>query len=272
MEKIMLEVNNLNVTYNGKRKINHIVRDISFSIKEGECVVILGESGSGKSMTMKAILGLLDNSFTITGKALLNEQNILEMDKENLRKLRGKDITMILQNPMTCFDTLYRVGYQMKETLKTHTNWNNLEIHQKSIDMLNIMQIKSPEEVLKKYPHQLSGGMLQRIMIGIALMLNPKILVTDEPTTAIDAITKFEVMKEFQRLKDNHTTMLFITHDLGVASLIADRVIVMNKGKIVDEGTFAQIISNPKDNYTRLLVEKRIAVMNKFKTSMEVVE
>lgn len=263
----MLEVNNLNIVYNGVRKQTQIIHDLSFAVAEGECVVILGESGSGKSITMKAIMGLLDENFTITGSTKLDGQDLLQMDKESLRKLRGKDLTMILQNPMTCFDTLYRIGYQIAETLKTHTNLTANEIKAKSIEMLYTMQIRSPEEVLKKYPHQLSGGMLQRIMIGIAIMLNPKLLITDEPTTAIDAITQFEIMKEFQRLKSLKTTMLFITHDLGIASLIADRVIVLNRGKLVDSGTFAEIITNSKDEYTRLLIEKRLAVMAKFKAA-----
>lgn len=265
----MLTIENLNVTYNGKKKKNHIVKDVSFSVEKGECVVILGESGSGKSMTMKAIMGLLDNNFTLEGQARLKGTELLGQDKESLRKLRGKEITMILQNPMTCFDTLYRIDYQMRETFQAHTDWSEAEIQEKSIAVLEKLQINQPEEVLQKYPHQLSGGMLQRIMIGIALMLQPEILVADEPTTAIDAITQFEIMKEFQRLKDENTTMVFITHDLGVASMIADRVIVMNQGEIVDMGTFQEILSNQKDAYTKLLVEKRMAVMKKFAAVMD---
>lgn len=168
---------------------------------------------------------------------------------------------MILQNPMTCFDSLYRMEAQMAETFRTHTDWDKKTIRQKSIQALEKMQIQSPEEVLRKYPHQLSGGMLQRIMIAIALTLEPKILVADEPTTAIDAITQFEIMKEFQRLKGEGTTLIFITHDLGVASLIADHVLVLNGGQVADRGTFRDIIDHPKDSYTKLLVEKRKAVL-----------
>lgn len=261
----LLAVNNLNVTFHGKKKTQHIVKDISFSIEEGECLAILGESGSGKSMTMKAMMGLLDNNFSLSGEALLKGDNLLGKDKETLRKVRGKDITMILQNPMTCFDSLYRMDYQMAETFREHTSWSKEEIRQKSIEALEKMQINEPAEVLRKYPHQLSGGMLQRIMIAIALTLEPKILVADEPTTAIDAITQFEIMKEFQRLKAEGTTMLFITHDLGVASLIADKVLVLNQGKVADAGTFQEIIQNPKDDYTKLLVEKRLAVLSAYK-------
>ncbi|WP_099469837.1 ABC transporter ATP-binding protein [Konateibacter massiliensis] len=261
----ILEIKNLNVTYNGKKGKHSIIKDVSFRVSKGECLCVLGESGSGKSVTMKAVMGLLDNNFDISGSAFLEGRNLMEQDAEALRKMRGSDLTMILQNPMTCFDSLYRIDYQMAETFLAHTNWSKEEIYQKSVEILEKMKIKEPGEVLRKYPHQLSGGMLQRIMIGIALTLNPKILIADEPTTAIDAITQFEIMDELKRLKNQHTTMIFITHDLGIASMIADTVIVMNGGKIVDNGTFSEILQSPKDEYTRLLIEKRSAVMNVYK-------
>lgn len=260
----ILDVKNLDITYNGKRGKHHIVKDISFSIEQGQCLCILGESGSGKSITMKATMGLLDKNFEISGSAILEDLNLLSQDAESLREIRGSKLTMILQNPMTCFDTLYRVGYQMKETFLAHTNWTEKEIHQKSVEALEKMQINNAEEVLRKYPHQLSGGMLQRIMIAIAITLSPQVLIADEPTTAIDAITQFEIMSEFMKLKNNKTTMVFITHDIGIASLIADQVVVMNGGRIVDQGTFSEIMENPKDEYTRLLIEKRMAVMHAY--------
>ena len=130
------------------------------------------------------------------------------------------------------------------------------------------MQIENPKEVLRKYPHQLSGGMLQRIMIGIAIAMNPDVLIADEPTTAIDSITQFEIMKEFLRLKEMGITMIFITHDLAVASMIADSIVVMNKGKIVDTGTFEEIKNNPKDDYTKALVEQKLAVLKAFKSNL----
>ena len=261
----ILQVKNLNVIYNGKKGKHHVVRDVSFNVEQGECLCVLGESGSGKSMTMKAIMGLLDSNFDIGGSAILEGVNLLNQDAEALRRIRGNKLTMILQNPMTCFDSLYRMDSQMKETFLAHTHWSDEEIQRKSVEILEKMQISQPAEVLRKYPHQLSGGMLQRIMIGIALVLNPQILIADEPTTAIDAITQFQIMKEFQQLKENNTTMIFITHDLGIASMIADRVMVMNGGKVVDSGTFPEILQNPKDAYTKLLIEKRSAVMSAYK-------
>ena len=260
----IIDVKNLGVVFKGRKKDSQIIDDISFSVKKGECLCILGESGSGKSMTMKAVMGLLDTNFKITGEAHLQEKNLLTASKEELRQMRGKNMTMILQNPMVCFDSLYRIDYQINETLQEHTDWSKEEIHKKSIEILEKMQIRQPQEVLKKYPHQLSGGMLQRIMIGIALVLNPQILVADEPTTAIDSITQYEIMKEFIKLKEEGVTMIFITHDLGIASLIADRVLVMNKGRIVDVGTFEEIKKNPKDEYTKQLVEQKTRVMNSY--------
>ncbi len=256
----VLTVENLSVTY----KKFQLVKDVSFSVEEGECLCIIGESGSGKSVTVKSFMGLLSDNFKITGNVQFNNENLLNIGNEFLRKMRGKDITMILQNPMTSFDSLYRIEYQMAETFREHTSWNKDKIKAELISILNRMQIKHPEEVLKKYPHQVSGGMLQRIMIGIAIALNPKILIADEPTTAIDAITQYEIMKEFKKLKEMKTTMIFITHDLGVASLISDKIVVMNKGKIVYAGKFEEIFESATDEYKKLLIENKKAVMDTF--------
>ena len=185
--------------------------------------------------------------------------------KEALRKLRGSKIAMVLQNPMTAFDPLCRIDEQIGETFRTHTDWDAGIIHTKSLELLRRMQIRDPEESLSKYPHQLSGGMLQRIMIGLALSLSPELLIADEPTTALDAITQFEVLKAFRQIKEsNHTAMVFITHDLGAVSYMADRILVMNHGRIVDEGTFAEIVHSARDPYTQLLLEKKLAVMKRY--------
>lgn len=177
---------------------------------------------------------------------------------------------MILQNPMTCFDPLYRIDYQMAETYAEHFQMGKEEITQKSIQVLESMQIRNSREVLKKYPHQLSGGMLQRIMIGLAMSMEPDILIADEPTTAIDAITQYEIMKEFVRIKEEaKTAMVFISHDLGGISRIADEVLVMNQGKVADRGSFHEIMEHAEDPYTRLLVEKKKAVMARYRAALE---
>ena len=262
----ILKVENLNVTLTQRKSSKKLVEEVSFEVHPGECLGILGESGSGKSMTVKSVLGLLDKNFQISGRAIFDGQNLLRESKEELRRLRGSRITMVLQNPMTCFDPLYRIGSQMAETFATHTTWSAQEIRSHSLEILAQMRIRNGEEVLEKYPHQLSGGMLQRIMIGIAMALEPELLIADEPTTAIDAITQYEILEEFVRIKkEKHTAMLFITHDLGAISKVADRVLVMNSGHIVDSGTFEHILMHANDPYTRMLVEKRSAVMHRYR-------
>ena len=262
----ILKVENLNVTLTQRKSSKKLVEEVSFEVHPGECLGILGESGSGKSMTVKSVLGLLDKNFQISGRAIFDGQDLLRESKEELRRLRGSRITMVLQNPMTCFDPLYRIGSQMAETFATHTTWSAQEIRSHSLEILAQMRIRNGEEVLEKYPHQLSGGMLQRIMIGIAMALEPEVLIADEPTTAIDAITQYEILEEFVRIKkEKHTAMLFITHDLGAISKVADRVLVMNSGHIVDSGTFEHILMHANDPYTRMLVEKRSAVMHRYR-------
>ena len=262
----ILKVENLNVTLRHRRVSKKLVEDVSFEVHPGECLGILGESGSGKSMTVKSVLGLLDKNFQVSGSAIFDGQDLLKETKEELRRLRGSRITMVLQNPMTCFDPLYRIGNQMAETSATHTSWNVQEIRSRCLEILDQMRIRNGEEVLEKYPHQLSGGMLQRIMIGIAMALQPELLIADEPTTAIDAITQYEILEEFIRIKkQKNTAMLFITHDLGAISKVADRILVMNSGHVVDSGSFDHILKHADDPYTRMLVEKRSAVMRRYR-------
>lgn len=262
----ILKVENLNVTLRHRRVSKKPVEDVSFEVHPGECLGILGESGSGKSMTVKSVLGLLDKNFQVSGSAIFDGQDLLKETKEELRRLRGSRITMVLQNPMTCFDPLYRIGNQMAETFATHTSWNVQEIRSRCLEILDQMRIRNGEEVLEKYPHQLSGGMLQRIMIGIAMALQPELLIADEPTTAIDAITQYEILEEFIRIKkQKNTAMLFITHDLGAISKVADRILVMNSGHVVDSGSFDHILKHADDPYTRMLVEKRSAVMRRYR-------
>ena len=262
----ILKVESLNVKLHHRRASKKLVEDVSFEVRPGECLGILGESGSGKSMTVKSVLGLLDKNFQVSGSAIFDGQDLLKESKEELRRLRGSRITMVLQNPMTCFDPLYRIGNQMAETFATHTSWNAQEIRTRSLGILEQMRIRNGEEVLEKYPHQLSGGMLQRIMIGIAMALQPELLIADEPTTAIDAITQYEILEEFIRIKkQKNTAMLFITHDLGAISRVADRILVMNSGHVVDSGSFDHILKHADDPYTRMLVEKRSAVMRRYR-------
>ena len=264
--KPAMKVEDLCVDLVTRRQKKRIVDHVEFEVYPGECLGILGESGSGKSMSLKAVLGLLDKNFQVSGQAVFDDKNLIGVPGEELRKLRGNQIGMVLQNPMTCFDPLYRIGSQMAETFAMHTDWNGEKIRSVSLEILDQMRIHDGAEVLEKYPHQLSGGMLQRIMIGIAMALSPELLIADEPTTAIDAITQYEILEEFERIKrEKKTAMIFITHDLGAISKVADRIMVMNSGRIVDQGDFHHILHHAKDPYTRLLVEKRMAVMDRYR-------
>ena len=252
----VLKVENLNVTLTYRKASKKLVEDVSFEVHPGECLGILGESGSGKSMTVKSILGLLDKNFQVSGSAVFDGHDLLKESKEELRRLRGSRITMVLQNPMTCFDPLYRIGNQMAETFAAHTAWNAQEIRTCCLKILDQMQILNGEEVLEKYPHQLSGGMLQRIMIGIAMALQPELLIADEPTTAIDAVTQYEILEEFVRIKKNkNTAMLFITHDLGAMAQICHSVRVMYLGNLVEEAQAEALFARPLHPYTQGLLD-----------------
>lgn len=267
MSHIILDVKNLHITFEQPKVSKQILEDVSFSVKAGKCLGILGESGSGKSMTTKAILGLLNRDFKISGSATFEGSDLLQMGDGDLRTLRGSAIGMILQNPMTCFDPLYKIGNQIYETFDAHGIFPRNQYKEEAIKILEKMHIHDPEGVLQKFPHQLSGGMLQRVMIGIAMSMNPRLLICDEPTTAIDSITQYEIIKEFQRIKaESNVGMLFITHDVSVISHIADEIIVLNKGKLVDRGPFSEILKNPKDPYTKLLIEKKLAVADHYKS------
>ena len=266
METTVLDVKNLSVTVHEKKSDTKLLFGSSFQVKKGECLGILGESGSGKSLTMGAVMGLLSSNFEVTGEAWFDGKNLLVQTAEELRKLRGSKIAMVLQNPMTSFDPLCRIEEQIRETFEVHTDWSRDKIYEESVCLLEKMQIREPQEVLAKYPHQLSGGMLQRIMIGMALSLNPELIIADEATTALDAITQFEVLKAFRSIKDTGSSaIIFITHDLGAAAYMADRILVMNCGRIVDRGTFSEIRQSAKDEYTKLLIQKKLAVMEKYR-------
>ena len=263
--KPVFELENLQVALGSRQKKTLLVKGVSFEVYPGECLGILGQSGSGKSMSIRGAMGLLDQGFSVSGSAKFKGEELLGKSGEELRRLRGGEVGIVLQNPMTCFDPLYRVGYQIGETFSAHRSWSREEIRRRSLEMLERMRIRSPQEVLEKYPHQLSGGMLQRIMIGIATAMTPQLLVADEPTTAIDAITQFEILNEFLRIKKEHqVAMIFISHDLNAISRVADRIVDLNQGQVVDRGDFQYILRHASDPYTRLLVEKRADVMRRY--------
>lgn len=264
----VLSVSNLHVGFRQGSNLLPLVSGVSFTVNEGQCVGILGESGSGKSMTCKAVLGLLDKNFAVHGSALFHGRELLHESREKLRKLRGAKICTVLQNPMSCFDPLFRIGEQMEETIVEHSQLRGTPLRQKCLEILNLMSIRSPSDVLRKYPHQLSGGMLQRVMIGLAVGLKPDLIIADEPTTAIDSISQHSIMEEFKRIKHAGMSMIFISHDLGVLSCIADELLVMHNGHVVERGEPRRVFDHAEDPYTRHLVQQHRAVMGKFMSAV----
>lgn len=266
---MILRVENLGVRYKDRKKEIEIIKDVSFNVGKNRCLGILGESGSGKSMTCKALMGLLEKNFITDGNVYFNEEEILKIDEDSKRKIRGKSICMILQNPMTAFNPLFTIENQVVETFREHLNISKEEARKLAINALDKMNLKNSIEVLKKYPHELSGGMLQRIMIGITMALEPDLIIADEPTTAIDCVNQVDVINELKIMKSRlKTSMIFITHDLGVLSQIADDVIVMDKGRVIEQGSIYKIMNSPNHNHTKYLIDTRYKLLRKFKETL----
>lgn len=263
----LLEVKNL--TMIEKQKGEELVQSVSFSLEHNTCLGIVGESGSGKSLTAKAVLGLLHPSIEVTGSVCFEGKNLLDMKEKEWREIRGKRICMVLQDAMSAFDPLSKIGSQMIETLCENLNISKKEAKTRSVEELEKMHIKDPKQVLKKYPHQLSGGMLQRCMIAIAMAVKPDIIIADEPTTALDSITQNEVVKEFQRMqREQNTAIIFISHDLGVVQTLAQTVLVMKEGKQVEYGHVKEVFLHPKHSYTQYLVSTRVQLTKSFTEAM----
>ena len=259
-----------NVVVNDTRSNEVIVHGSSFIVRKNTCLSIVGESGSGKSMTTKAILGLTNPWLKISGTAKYKDKNLIGLKQSELRKIRGKNICMIPQDAMTSFDPLYTIGYQMIETFVENLGISKEESKKLAIESLDKMLINNPEEVIKKYPHQLSGGMLQRCMIAIAIAMKPDIIIADEPTTALDSINQREVVEEFKRLRDvTGTSLIFISHDLGVVQSLADDILVMKNGECVEYGTAKKIFENPQHEYTKYLIDTRVSLTESFIKAME---
>jgi peptide/nickel transport system ATP-binding protein len=255
----MLKVNHLNVQFKTQNGVIEAVRDSSFSLKKGETIGIVGESGSGKSVTSLAIMRLHNSGNTIiNGEVLLNGINTLQLPEDEMRELRGNRIAMIFQEPMTSLNPVLTCGFQVTEAIRFHLGVNKQEAKEKAIKLFNEVQLPRPEAIFNSYPHQISGGQKQRVMIAMALSCDPEILIADEPTTALDVTVQKTIIELLLRLKsERHMSLIFISHDLGVVSEIADRVIVMYKGEIVEEASTQTIFSNPKHPYTKGLLACR---------------
>lgn len=255
---MLLEIKNLEVFFKSSQGIVKAVNKVNINTRDGKTTAIVGESGSGKSVTSLAIMGLLDKSSLekISGEINFEGKNLLKSSPEELRHIRGNEISMIFQEPMTSLNPALKVGYQMSEVFRTHFYMDKKTAKEKSIEMIKKVEIPRAEEVYNSYPHELSGGMRQRIMIAMALSSSPKLLIADEPTTALDVTIQKEVLELMKKLKeDMKASIIFISHDLGVVSDIADYVNVMYAGKVVERAKAEDIFKRPIHPYTRGLIK-----------------
>ena len=250
----MLEIKDLTIQYGDK---DPVVENFSLSLKKGEIITIVGESGSGKSTVLSSILGLLPNGGKIiSGDIIYNGESMLSKSFNQWRELRGTEITMISQDSGGTLNPIRKIGKQFVEYIQTHSEMSAKEAEEKAKDMFSKVNLPDPEIIMKSYPHQLSGGMKQRVGIAMALTFHPKIILADEPTSALDVITQAQIVKEIMDLRKKFdTSIIMVTHNLGVAAYISDKIIVMQNGKIVDAGNKNEVIENPRSEYTKKLLE-----------------
>ena len=262
-EKPVLSVRDLTVSYRvgGKRIV--AVEGVSIDIYKNECIAVVGESGSGKSTLSLAIMRLLPPSAVIeSGQVIFKGVNLLELSEKKLHKIRGKEISMIFQDPVSYLNPVYRIGDQLIETILTHNNgMSKREARERAIELLKSVGIPSPERVLTYYPHQLSGGMNQRVSIALALATNPSILIADEPTSALDLTIQAQILRLLRDLINRFSlSVMLITHDLGLVAYLADRVYVMYSGRVMEEDSVESLFDNPKHPYTQLLLNSVRAI------------
>ncbi len=262
---MLLEVEKLNIYFKSDRSPEpiHAVRDLSFSLKQGEMLGVVGESGSGKSITNLALMGILaDSAIVKAQKAKLNDVDLLNLSEKEWQKIRGQEVSMIFQDPMTALNPFLSVEFQMVETIRAHLKLSKKDAVDKSIELLSLVGIPSPKDRLKAYPFELSGGMAQRVMIAMAISTNPKLLIADEPTTALDVTIQKQILNLIKMLQEkNNMSVILVTHDLGVVSEYSERLQVMYAGEIVESGTTSDLILHPHHPYTHALLASRPGAM-----------
>ena len=258
MKPVLLDVQHLVTSFTSDRVKTVAVEDVSFQVREGETVGIVGESGSGKSVTSMSVMRLIEapSGKIESGKIMFDGKNLLELSEKEMQKVRGHEISMIFQEPTTSLNPTKLCGDQIAESLIIHQGKSKDEAHKMAVEMLRLVGIPLPEQRAREYPHQLSGGMRQRVMIAIALACSPKLLIADEPTTALDVTIQAQILKLMRELKEKMgMSIMLITHDLGVVAEMSERVIVMYLGKIVEEAEAVELFKNPKHPYTMGLMK-----------------
>lgn len=257
MSEKLLEINNLKTYFFTEEGVVPAIDGVSFSLKRGETLGIVGESGSGKSQTALSIMQLLEvPGRVVGGEIIFNGENLLDKSKKEMRRIRGNDIAMIFQEPMTSLNPVYTVGNQIMENIILHQKLKKKQAREKAIEMLKLVNIPEAEKRIDEYPHQLSGGMRQRVMIAMALSCNPKLLICDEPTTALDVTIQAQILELINELKKKiNTSIVMITHDLGVVSEVSENVLVMYGGKAMEYSNVKEIFKNPLHPYTEALIK-----------------
>ena len=259
----MLNVKNLCIRFPAT---NFTVNNVSFSVNENEILGIVGESGSGKSISLLAIMGLLSKNVTVTGEILFQHKNLLNCNQKKLQQIRGKDIAMIFQEPMSSLNPTLTCGYQVAEVLYQHTSLSHKAIKKEVIALFKKVQLPRPKYLYDSYPHEISGGQKQRVMIAMAIACKPKLLIADEPTTALDVTIQKEIIHLLNKLrKEENMSILFVTHDLALVSEIADSLLVMYQGNMIEQGSATDVFLHPKENYTKALINSKPTLQHRYK-------
>jgi len=253
----VLRVRGLKTSFRTDAGVVTAVDDVTFDVEGGETLGIVGESGCGKTVTSKSVMRLLPEHITsYEGEVLFGGRNLLHASAAEMRKVRGNGIAMIFQEPMTSLNPVFTIGWQLDEALRFHTKLSRRERRDRCIEMLKLVDMPNPEKRIDEYPHQLSGGMRQRVMIAMALVCEPKVLIADEPTTALDVTIQAQILDLMQSLKEKtNTAIMLITHDLGVVAQVCDRVMVMYAGRVIEEASVMDLFKKPQHPYTKALLE-----------------
>ncbi|WP_198527742.1 ABC transporter ATP-binding protein [Bacillus safensis] len=262
VQESILQIENLHVQTKTPQGKSPLIQEVSFEVGSGQILGLIGESGCGKTVTSMSILRMLDRKTTeVTGSITLQGRELIGISEKDMRSIRGKDISYIMQNPMNSFTPVWTIGHQLVETIRRHTAVSKRQAQAQAMDALAQMNLPQPDQLFNKYPFELSGGMLQRVMIAMAACMHPPLIIADEPTTALDVHNQKRVLQHLNQIRHEHgTAILLITHDLGVIAEMADQVVVMKQGEIVEKAGVLELFEQPKHDYTKKLLAARPSI------------